>query len=276
MGILFSFLQSKQKCLSCICAIVSSPDFTPSSIAQTVSACAATPPAADFSKLLQKPNIEHHTALYWAIVNNRREALWKFINFIPKLSRACSSDLRLACMMVSDHTLFTQLDLSEKISPKDDSLRRFLGCPPDEIQVQELGDGRFIACFRFRIFQKRLRITQKMGLEFVAGSRIWVLQFYLGKDGRWRAKYQLSEHSLPVLLQPNTVFHMKTHPDHATTRVRDHPMTSCMLVPKEPYYTIPEQFKKAFGISHRLGDWIMDDDTVYVDCEGFFHVSLTT
>ncbi|KAG1866487.1 hypothetical protein DFJ58DRAFT_723985 [Suillus subalutaceus] len=114
----FSLLQSKQNCLSHICAIVSSPDFTPSSIAQTVSACVTTLPAAEFSKLLQQPNIEGHTALYWAIVNDRREALLAFINFIPKLSPACSSDLRLACMMVSDHALFTWLDLGKKLNHK--------------------------------------------------------------------------------------------------------------------------------------------------------------
>ncbi|KAG1783193.1 hypothetical protein EV702DRAFT_1224079 [Suillus placidus] len=214
----FSFLQSKQKYLSCIRAIVSSPDFTPSSIAQTVNACAATLPAAWFSKLLQHPNIEDHTALYWAIVNNRREALWVFMNFIPKLSPACSSDLRLACMMVNDHTLFTQLDLSEKLNPKDDSLRCFLGCPPDEIQVQELGNGCFTACFRFRMFQKRLRVTLDLGVEFVAGSRIWELWFYLGPEGEWCAGCLLSEHSLPVRADA-VVFRIEAHrksPDCAT------------------------------------------------------------
>ncbi|KAG1840065.1 hypothetical protein DFJ58DRAFT_667355 [Suillus subalutaceus] len=173
---IFSFLQSKQKCLSCIHTIVSSPYFTPSSIAQTVNDCAATLPAAEFSKLLQQPNIEGHTALYWAIVNNRREALWVFMNFIPKLLPASSSDLRLACMMVSDHTLFTQLDVSEKLNPEDDSLRHFLGCPLDEIQVQELDNGCFIASFQMRSFQKRLRITLGMGIEFVARG-MWSISF---------------------------------------------------------------------------------------------------
>ncbi|KAG2116086.1 uncharacterized protein F5147DRAFT_758517, partial [Suillus discolor] len=102
-------LQSKQKCLSCIRATVSSPDYNPSFVAQTVSACVATLPAAEFSKLLQQPNIEDHTAPYRAIVNNRREALWAFMHFIPDPSPACYSDLRLACMMVGDNTLFTQL-----------------------------------------------------------------------------------------------------------------------------------------------------------------------
>ncbi|KAG2369571.1 hypothetical protein BDR07DRAFT_1371140 [Suillus spraguei] len=244
----FSFLQSKQECLSCIRAIVSSPDFAPSSVAQTVSACAATLPAAtEFSKLLQQPNIEGHTALYWAIVNNRREALSAFINFIPKLSPACSSDLRLACVM---------LDLSEELNR----------CPPDEIQVQELGDGRFVACFRFRMFQKRLRITRKIGVEFVAGSRIWMLWFHLGSDGRWHAAYQLSEHNLTVL-QPNSVLRIepyKRSPDHATPEaligVTNDSKELCMLVPGlSSSYTVPESFKKIFAISYMLDEWLMDE-----------------
>jgi hypothetical protein len=112
MDIFLSTVQATR----CIHAIVSSPDFTLSSIAQTVSACAATLPVAEFSKLLQQPHIKDHTALYWAIINNWREALWVFMNFIPKLSPACSSDLRLACIMVSNHKLFMQLDLGLQVN----------------------------------------------------------------------------------------------------------------------------------------------------------------
>jgi len=110
----FSFLRMKQKrttVLSCIRDIVCAPDFTPSSVAPIVNACAAALPAADFSELLQTPNIAGHTALYWAIVNNRREVFSAFAGFISKFSSVCSSDLRLACMATSDHALFTQLNL---------------------------------------------------------------------------------------------------------------------------------------------------------------------
>ncbi|KAG1829089.1 hypothetical protein EV424DRAFT_460132 [Suillus variegatus] len=62
----FSFLQSKQKrrkasVLSLIHEIISSPGFAISSVAPIIKSCAAALPAAGFSKLLQKRNIENHT-----------------------------------------------------------------------------------------------------------------------------------------------------------------------------------------------------------------------
>ncbi|KAG1733356.1 uncharacterized protein EDB91DRAFT_641197 [Suillus paluster] len=119
--------------LSRICDIVSSLNFTSSSFALILDSCAAALPlAAEFPDLLQQPNIEDHTALYWAIVNNRREALWAFITFISHFPSVCTSDLRLACMTVHDHTLFMELNLGGK-NTKDESLRLLLGCPPDGI-----------------------------------------------------------------------------------------------------------------------------------------------
>jgi len=122
-GSVFSFLQTKQKhrrasVLSRINAIVSSPDLTPSSITPIVRSCAAALPASEFSSLLQKPNIENHTALYWAIVNKRQEALSEFIKFIPKILPASYSDLRLACMTVNDHNSFMLLNLGENVNCK--------------------------------------------------------------------------------------------------------------------------------------------------------------
>ena len=57
------------------------------------------------------------------------------------------------------------------LAPEDEPLRRSLGCAP-EVQVHE-GDyklNQFVACFHIRMFQKRLRITQDVGVEFVAGG----------------------------------------------------------------------------------------------------------
>ncbi|KAG2109760.1 hypothetical protein DEU56DRAFT_939021 [Suillus clintonianus] len=168
----FSFLKSKEKrratVLSGIREIVSSPDFTPSS----VGSIAATLPAAEFSDLLQQRNIEDHTALYWAIVKKRREVLWVFTKFISEFSPACSSDLRLACMTMNDNDLFMQLNLGDNVNPKDKSLRRILGCPRDEIQVfqHELVENRRIVYFKlvFKMFQTRLRIMQELAVEFIA------------------------------------------------------------------------------------------------------------
>lgn len=54
--------------------MVSAPDITPSDADQIDDACAASLSVAEFSDLLQSPNIEGHIALYWVMVNKRQEA----------------------------------------------------------------------------------------------------------------------------------------------------------------------------------------------------------
>jgi hypothetical protein len=61
-------------------------------------------------------------------------------------------------------------------SAEGEALRRTLGCPPDEIEVHEaaiVGNSdryRFTASVCIGMFQKRLRITQELDYEFVAGG----------------------------------------------------------------------------------------------------------
>ncbi|KAG1757063.1 hypothetical protein EDB19DRAFT_2019966 [Suillus lakei] len=76
-----------------------------------------------------------------AIVNKRPEAFSALASFISKFSSICSSDLRLACMTTSGYALFTQLHLDDKGFPKGESLKRLLGCPPDEVQLFEFSMG---------------------------------------------------------------------------------------------------------------------------------------
>ncbi|KAG1873847.1 hypothetical protein F4604DRAFT_1955495 [Suillus subluteus] len=186
--------------LTCIRNIVSAPDFTPSSVIPIVNACAAALFAVEFSNLLQTPNIEGHTALYWAIVNERPEAFSVLSSFIPKFPATCSSDLRLACMVTDDQALFSRLNLGY-LNSKDEPLRGSSGCSPDEVQVDSgdgLGENKFIARLRIRKFQKRLLIAGNVGVEFVAGGRIWLFRFLMKRDGRWHADLSLAEPSLPA------------------------------------------------------------------------------
>ncbi|KAG1789615.1 uncharacterized protein HD556DRAFT_1205476, partial [Suillus plorans] len=161
--------------LSRIRDIVLTPDFNPyASAASIINVCAADLTTKGFSKLLQTPNIEDHTALYWAIVNNQREVVAALAAFISECSPACSSELRLACMATSDHASFTQLKLAD-IDAKGEVLRRSLGCPPDEIEVHEVkmsNSRQFVVSFRIRKFQRRLRIMHKLNYEFVADG-VW-------------------------------------------------------------------------------------------------------
>ncbi|KAG1838256.1 hypothetical protein F4604DRAFT_1941642 [Suillus subluteus] len=131
----FSFHRKNQKrtaVLFHIRDIVLAPDFTPSSVTSNVNACAAALPAAEFSNILTRLNIEGHTALYWAIMNNRPEAFWALKKLTSCYSSDCTSDLRIACTITSDHEMFTQLNLGSY--SEDRRLREFLGCPQDEIQ----------------------------------------------------------------------------------------------------------------------------------------------
>ncbi|KAJ8597050.1 hypothetical protein M405DRAFT_855911 [Rhizopogon salebrosus TDB-379] len=149
--------------------------------------------------------------MYWAIVNDRPEALSAFTGFISKISSGCRSELRRACMETSNHAAFMQLNLGRNIGPDDGPLRHSLGCPSDEIEVHEgedLGEHQFVALFRFRMCQKRLYAKQNMSAEFVAGRRIWSLRIYMGPHAQWLMEWGLSRHSLParprgvVLIEP--------------------------------------------------------------------------
>ncbi|KAG1789893.1 uncharacterized protein HD556DRAFT_1395711 [Suillus plorans] len=279
-------VDSRASVLSRIREIVSSPDFTLSSVAPIITSCAATLRAAEFSNLIQEPNIEDHTVLYWTIINNRREALWEFTKFISKFSPACSSDLHLACMIVNDHDLFMQL----KLGDNDGSLRRMLSCLEancslDDLQVHEghgMGENYFFAHFVFRMFQKRLRIRQKLAVEFVAQGRIWVLRFCMESKGSWCVQYGLSEPSLPVY--PNTKLAIQAHSrPPCSSCATQRPLLLDLTYLGEPmvpegllhHYIGIEPKKSLIAVEHQLDDWLMNVDPPYVDCDGTLIAGLT-
>ncbi|KAG2040918.1 hypothetical protein BDR03DRAFT_1026938 [Suillus americanus] len=272
-----SLLQTTQKqksALSQIRDLVSAPGFTPSSVVQVVSNCAATLPSAVFSHLLQTPNIEGHNALYWAIVNNRREAFSAFTAFIPRLSSICCSDLRLACMMTSDQELFTQLNLGH-YPHKDELLRCSLGCLPDEVEVHQ-GDEpcQFVACIRIRMFQKRLHIRREMDVEFVAQGRIWRLHFHLG-EFRYIV-IGLSRLKLPAPLpsQAHCDIMIKSH--RGKPKCTTQPAYSQWRHEQRTLHwgTRWKPGHETVAFSHWLGDWVTDDKTEYVDCDGTLHAAV--
>ncbi|KAG1902337.1 uncharacterized protein F5891DRAFT_1216297 [Suillus fuscotomentosus] len=191
--------------LSRIRDIVLAPDYIPSSVVPNVIACAAALPATEFSKLLTQLNIEGHTAPYWAIVNNRHHALWAFIHFISGTSPSVSSDLRIACMIINDYSMFKELNFGnyratecyEALLSEDRRSRCFLGCQPDEIQVYAYDKSikQFDVVFPIRMFQKRLRTAPDKSLrfEFVAGCDAY---------GGLASTYQslAMDHAVPLLV----------------------------------------------------------------------------
>jgi hypothetical protein len=103
--------------LSCVRNLVVTPDFT-AAVVPIVNPYALSP--AELSDHLQSLNMGGHTPVYWAIVNSRQEAISACVAFISSfpISSACSSDLRLACMVTSNHAVFTQLKLGRAVSCK--------------------------------------------------------------------------------------------------------------------------------------------------------------
>ncbi|KAG1763934.1 hypothetical protein EDD22DRAFT_885196 [Suillus occidentalis] len=282
----FSFLSSGQTrniVLSCIRDVVSAPDFTPSSVLPIINACAAALSAAEFSDLLQAHNIEGHTALYWAIVNERQEAISALSGFIPKFSAACSSDLRLACMTAGDQALFSQLNLGN-LNSKDEPLRRSLGCSPDEVQVDPgdgLGENQFIARLLIRKFQKRLLTTKDVGVEFIAGGRIWLFRSSMKRDGRWHISLSLAELSLPA--RPVGKIQIEAHRGKAGSA--ETPSGLILAYSKDTAMLVPSGMEKKYNLDGKkertcvssdwmMTDWLMDKNTKYVDCDGTLHVKL--
>ncbi|KAG2091956.1 uncharacterized protein F5147DRAFT_722661 [Suillus discolor] len=278
--------QRRATVLSRIRDLVSATDVTPSSIESIINACVHDLTVAELSDLLQTPNIEGHTALYWAIVNRRREVSSAFIGFISNFSSKCSSDLRLACMQTSDQASFSQLNF-QNTNTKDESLRRFLGCPPDEIQVHHGGepdDHQFVASFRIRMFQKRLRATQELNYDFVARGRIWWFRFFVGKKGRWAAGLGLSSPSLPASPRPSLLLETGNgEPGRETptkrvfkgagTQFTETQFTET-LVSKE-YIGDVVNGKPCVNISWWLNDqWVTYDNSTDADCDNTLHAKL--
>lgn len=158
MTLLFFNRQKRKVILSRIRDLVCTPNLIPSSIAPVIKTCitqgALSP--TEFSAFLQLPFIEGHSAMYWAILNHRREVLSAFAAHIPRFLLFCVIDMRLACKIINDQASFAQLNLGYLSNSTDEPLRRFLNCPPDEIQVQDTGDGlfenKFVACLCIRMF----------------------------------------------------------------------------------------------------------------------------
>jgi hypothetical protein len=103
--IVFSWaLGARTTVLSRIHDLVTNPNYTPYSAAPTVNSCAAALSSSEFSDLLQSLNIKGHTAMYWAIVNDRREALPALVEYISQISSLATCALR-ACWLATTHCL---------------------------------------------------------------------------------------------------------------------------------------------------------------------------
>ncbi|KAG1905940.1 uncharacterized protein F5891DRAFT_632854 [Suillus fuscotomentosus] len=270
----FSKAQTKQirtTVLSLIRGMVITPDFILSSVGPTLDACATSLPAAEFTDILQESNIEGHTPLYWAIVNKRPEVLSAFHKFITAYKNDSFHDVRLACMVTNDHTLFTKLSLtSARLHKMERTLNLSLGCA-DEIQVYE-GDteNQFTAKMQITMFQTRIRVVQKLRMEFIAQGRIWGLLFHVGDDTRWEASIYLSKHSLPA--RPKALLTVEAQNEqHQVLKKEFKLKEGCFLAASE--YT-NFSIRTCTSTSASLGSWPIFNDTIYMDSNGTLHAKL--
>jgi hypothetical protein len=149
-------------------------------------ACAAHD--LDLCSILQDKSIEGRTPLYWAIVKRKPDEQLDDAHQVPDLLTALIShstpltsdtiaEIRLACLVTSDQKLFQRLRMSPEFSMVSGAEQILLGVTQsqDEVEVHEVAadDGSFAVDFVIPHFQKRLRVAQKIELEFIARSEWW-------------------------------------------------------------------------------------------------------
>ena len=137
------------------------------------------------STLLQEQSVEGHTPLYWAIINRPAhpksgaegeqtgpDLVSALLAHAAPLSDATVDEIRLACLHTSDHAFFQTLRRSPAFSPLTGTEEILFGgsVPVDDVDVEDVkaDEGAFVARFRIPLFQKRMRISGAIKLEFIA------------------------------------------------------------------------------------------------------------
>ncbi|KAK7691941.1 hypothetical protein QCA50_005346 [Cerrena zonata] len=173
--------------------------------------------------MLQELSVEGHTPIYWAIIkrpppSKRRlerdlDLVTTLLVLAEPLNAATASDIQRACVDMCDGELFQHLRRSPgfiRLSGTDQLLLE-TSVAPDDVQVRDVSgnEGGFIAFILIKQFQKRMRVSKTVAVEFLARGRIWQLKFintvkrerYAGKHydkGKWLVLIQLLEHSPPT------------------------------------------------------------------------------
>ncbi|RPD57846.1 hypothetical protein L226DRAFT_540186 [Lentinus tigrinus ALCF2SS1-7] len=215
------------------------------------------------SILLQEKSVEGHTPLYWAIVNRPTlpprpddpDLVSAILSHAAPLTDATVDELRLACLHTCDHTLFQKLRRSPAFSPVSARDELILGgnVPQDDVDVEDVDadEGAFVVKFKIPMFQKRMRISESVRLEFIAKGRLWELSFIVAKEwdkrlghfsrvksGSWAIKLALLPHSPPTWIDSRLVIEDPGVRGQAasTTSSRSGPPTSLLeaiLAPTE-------------------------------------------
>ena len=100
-------------------------------------------------------------------------------SFATPLNAQTIADVRHACLLTSDQLLFQRLRMSPAFSPLSGTDEMLLGVkiPPDDITVENAAGDEdvFVVDFNIGHFQKRMYVSQKIELDFIARGTFIVI-----------------------------------------------------------------------------------------------------
>ncbi|KAH9935146.1 uncharacterized protein BXZ73DRAFT_89516 [Epithele typhae] len=200
--------------------------------------------------ILQEPSLEGHSALYWAVVNRPApppppspstststspptptpadadgpDLVTALLTHAAPLTDATVDELRLACLHTTDNGLFQRLRRTPAFAPLSGKEEIIMGgsVPVDDVEVLDVpeDEGAFVARFRIPLFQKRMRVSESIALEFIAKGRMWELSLIVAaenertrrklghrsfKTGSWVLKLALLSSSPPTVIDSRFV-----------------------------------------------------------------------
>lgn len=143
--------------------------------------------SVSLAEILQDKFIESHSPLYWAIVKSRQPDLHEDTNdpaepdLLDALLRQASplnadtvTELRQACLAISDHSMFQRLCILPQFTAASGADKVILGAtlPPDDVTVELVpgNEGAFAVNFQIFQFHKRMMVSREIKHEFVARS----------------------------------------------------------------------------------------------------------
>ncbi|KAG7091590.1 hypothetical protein E1B28_010611 [Marasmius oreades] len=171
-----------------------------------------------FNALLQEKSIEGYSAIYWAIINRKPasdstspDLLTLVLSYAAPLTPATVEEIKLACLITSDQALFQRLRTSAEFIALSGTDEMVLGgkAAPDAVEVVEIpsDEGAFVVDIKLMKFQKRMRVSGEVGVDFIARGRMWRLAFCISTDkwrhdrprfGAWYVSLTLLENSPPT------------------------------------------------------------------------------
>ncbi|KZO91039.1 hypothetical protein CALVIDRAFT_542194 [Calocera viscosa TUFC12733] len=159
-----------------------------------LSACRAR--GVSFEDLVQRPFIDGHTPLYWAILGSRKKhpdnssidgahSVLDFLVSFP-LNDRTTLEACQACMLNSDNELFQRLRLSPgftKTTFADTVIADGAVNEPVLVEhVPNAGAGEFTISFTITNWISRMRVAKGVAVDFIARGRGWRLEFSVAPE----------------------------------------------------------------------------------------------